>query len=276
MPRLRIERYYYRSGQIHVENRYVNGQLHGRCRTWHFNGQLAEELRYRHGLLHGVCREWDENGRLLDSFTMNRGTGLQRYRHDNGQLRMEFYTLGGNFHGRSRHWLRDGTLVQERFALNNRDASRAAYLKAARENPEWPQYKGEPAGRVTRRSLALERKQHELFVASILVKSRAEAKEWLSGKTSKESRSLAKFRSTKSALRFVESLYSAGAESVFAAPIYGTRKKSFADWLLIKLPAVRPQRRAVRAICSTFHDKRGGGMLPDKDFGETHLFLRLH
>jgi len=276
MPRLRIERYYYRSGQIHVENRYVNGEFHGYCRTWHFNGQLAEELRYDHGLLHGVCREWDESGRLLDSFTMNQGTGLQRYRYDNGQIRMEFSTLDGNFHGRSRHWLRDGTLVREHFAINNRDATRIAYLKAARKNPDWPQYEGEPAGRVVRRTRRLERKEYELFVASILEKSHAEAKEWLSGKSSKASRSLAKFRSTKSALRFVEALYGAGAETVFVAPIYGTRKKSFADWLLIKLSAVRSKRRAVRAICSAFHDKRGGGMLPDKDVGETHLFLRLH
>lgn len=276
MPRLRIERYYYRSGQIHVENRYVNGEFHGCCRTWHFNGQLAEELRYDHGLLHGVCREWDESGRLLDSFTMNRGTGLQRYWYDNGQLRMEFYTLGGNFHGRSRHWLRDGTLVREYFAINNRDATRVAYLKAARNNPDWPQYEGEPAGRVVRRTASLERKEYELFIASILEKSHAEAKGWLSGESSKASRSLAKFRSTKSALRFVEALYGAGAETVFVAPIYGTRKKSFADWLLIKLSAVRSKRRAVTAICSDFHDKRGGGMLPDKDAGETHLFLRLH
>ena len=52
MPRLRIERYYYRSGQIHVENRYVNGEFHGCCRTGISMVALAEELRYDHGLLH--------------------------------------------------------------------------------------------------------------------------------------------------------------------------------------------------------------------------------
>lgn len=276
MPRLRIEKYYYRSGQLYVQNRYVNGEFHGCCRTWHFNGQLAGELRYRHGLLHGVSQEWDETGKLLGSFEMIHGTGVQQYWHDNGQLRMEITTRNGLFHGRNRSWLRDGTLIQEHYLIENRNVSRAVYLKEARKHSDWPQYDGEPAGRKARDTTALQRKQYELFIAAILEKSHAEAKCWLSGETRMEARSLARFRSAKAALRFVESLYTAGAEIVFAAPIYGSRRKSFADWLLIKLPTTRPKRRAVRTICSDFHDKRGGGMLPDKDFSETHLFLRLH
>ena len=75
MPKRRIERFYYRNGQIRMENREVGGQLHGLCRTWHYNGQLAEEQRYHHGKLHGISQQWDENGHLLGSFTMNHGTG---------------------------------------------------------------------------------------------------------------------------------------------------------------------------------------------------------
>ena len=42
MPNRRIEQYYYRNGQIRMENREVGGELHGLCHTWHYNGQLAE------------------------------------------------------------------------------------------------------------------------------------------------------------------------------------------------------------------------------------------
>jgi hypothetical protein len=276
MPKLRIQRFYHRNGRIHAEIREVGGQLHGRYRTWHFNGQLAEELRYRHGRLHGTSQQWDENGHLLGSFTMNQGTGTQRYWHENGRLLMEMDSIDGKFHGRTRVWHRDGTLVQESYLIKNRNVTRAAYLKVARKSPGWPQYKGQRAGKVARNTIALKRRQHELFIASILESSHAEARGWLSGGRRPDLRSLAKFRTAKAALRFVETLYAAGAEAVFVAPIYAGRGgKLFADWLLVKLPRTSSKRKAVRKLCQDLCDQRDGAMLPDKDFGESHLFLRL-
>ena len=276
MPKLRIKRFYYRNGRIHAEIREVGGRFHGSYRTWHFNGQLAEELRYQHGLLHGTSREWDEDGRLLGSFTMNHGTGTQRYWHDNGRLRMEINSLNGKFHGRTRIWFWDGTLVEETYYIGNEDVSRAAYLKAARKNPDWPQYEGQPAGKVARDNAALKHRQHELFIESILEKAHAEAGQWLSAAKKPDLRSLAKFRTARAALRFVETLYAAGADAVIAVPIYaGSRGKLFADWLLIRLPEIPSKRRAVRKICQGFCDQRGGAMLPDKDLSESHLFMRL-
>lgn len=276
MPKRRTERFYYRNGQIRMENREVGRQLHGLCRTWHYNGQIAKESRYWHGRLHGTCRSWNENGDLLGSFTMNQGTGTQRYWHDNGHLRMEIGSVNGKFHGRTRVWLRDGMLVQENYYINNEDATRAAYLKAARKHPDWPQYAGQPAGRVAREGLALERRQHELFIESLLAKSHAEARQWLSAAKRPDLRSLANFRTAGAALRFVESLYSAGAETVVALPIYaGKRGKLFADWLLVKLPKALSKRKVLRKLCQSFCDRRDGALLPDKDMGESHLFIRL-
>ena len=171
MPKRRIERFYYRNGQIRMENREVGGQLHGLCRTWHYNGQLAEEQRYHHGKSHGLSQQWDEHGHLLGSFTMNHGTGRQRYWHNNGRLRSEINSLNGKFFGRMRIWLRDGTLVQETYYISNVDVTRAAYLKAARKYPDWPQHEGEPAGKVARDDQALKRKEHELFMESLLAKN---------------------------------------------------------------------------------------------------------
>ena len=276
MPKLRIKRFYYRNGHVHEEIRELVGEFHGINRIWHFNGRLAEELRYRHGQLHGISRFWNENGRLLGSFTMNHGTGRQRYWHQNGKLRLEVNSLNGKFFGRTRSWLRDGTLVQEIYYISNVDVSRAAYLKAAHKYPDWPQHEGEPAGRVAHENSALERRQHELFIESLLEKSHAEARQWLSAAKNPKLRSLAKFRTSTAALRFVETLYTAGAATVIALPIYeGKQGKLFADWLLVKLPKAPSKRRAVRKICHVFCSKRDGAMLPDKSFGESHLFLRL-
>ncbi len=278
MPKLHIKRFYYRSGQIHTEMRAVGGRFHGLHRTWHRNGKLAAELRYRHGLLHGVCREWDENGRLLGSFTMVHGTGTQRYWHDNGQMQTEISSLTGKFHGRTRSWLRDGTLIRENYLINNRDATRVTYLKAARKNPDWPQFEKESAGRVARPGVALERKQYDLFIQSVFEKpNHAEARAWLNVELRPKSRSLAKFATTKAALKFVEQLYSAGADAVIIAAISaGRRKKLFADWLLVQLPAAKSKRNSLRKICLDFCRTRGGAVQPDKDIGETHLFMMLH
>jgi len=277
MPKLRIKRFLYRSGQVHVEMRMVNGRFHGLHRTWYQNGQLAEELRYRHGLLHGRSRQWAENGRLLGSFTMVHGTGLQRYWHNNGRLRTEINTLEGKFHGRVRSWLSDGTLAKENFLIHNRDTSRAAYLRAARKNADWPQYEGEPAGKVPRSRAILERKEFDLFIGFILESpGHAEARAWLNGEPRPGSRSLAKFATAKAALKFVEQLYTAGAESVIVAAVYsGKRGNLFADWLLVRLPRSKPKRAALRKICRDFCDRRRGAVLPEKDIRETHLYLML-
>jgi len=253
------------------------GEFHGFSRTWHHNGQLAEELSYRHGLLHGTSRQWDEKGHLLGSFAMKHGTGTQRYWHQNGTLRLEINSLNGKFLGRMRLWLRDGTPVQETYYINNVDVPRTQYLKAAREHSDWPQHKGEPAGKVARDNQALKRKEHQLFVESLLEKSCAEARQWLGTVKNPDLRSLARFRTPKAALEFVEKLYAAGAEAVSAAVIYtGTRGKQFADRLLIKLPKASAKRQVLRKICQDLCAKRGAALLPDeKDMGETYLFLNL-
>lgn len=271
------KRFYYRNGQTSLENTEVDGQFHGFCRAWHYTGNLAEELRYHRGRLHGTSRQWDEKGRLLGSFTMNHGTGTQRYWHQNGKMRLEINSFNGKFFGRMRLWLLDGTLVQETYYISNVDVTRTAYLKAARKHPDWPQHDGQPAGRIAREGPALKRKEHELFIESLLGKKHAEARQWLSAAKNPDLRSLARFRRPKAALKFAESLYAAGAEAVIAAVIYeGRRGKQFADRLLVKLPKASAKRKALRKLCQDLCSKRGGALLPDeKDMGESHLFINL-
>jgi hypothetical protein len=227
--------------------------------------------------LHGTSRQWNKDGRLLGSFTLNHGSGTQRYWHQNGRLRLEINSLKGKFFGRMRLWLRDGSLVQETYYINNVDVPRTEYLSAAREHPDWPQHEREPAGKVASDNQTLKRKEHELFIEFLLENSCAEAGQWFSTAKNPGLRSLAKFRTTKAALEFVETLYAAGAETVIAAVIYmGKGGKQFADRLLIKLPKASAKRKALRRICQDLCAKRGGAMLPnEKDIGESHLFLNL-
>jgi hypothetical protein len=277
MSKLKVKKFYHRNGRVREENRLVAGQFHQVQRTWHRNGQLAQELRYQHGRLHGVCRQWDENGGLLGTFTMVHGTGLQRYWYDNGQLQLEISSRDGKFHGRTRDWLQDGTLSQEQFYIHSQAVSRAAYLTAARKNPDWPQYAGEPPGKTMCSRVARDRAAFAQFIQSILEKSdHAEARTWLTGETRRHSRSLAKFATTKSALKFVGILYATGAMSVIVAAISADRRKRlYADWLLVQLPPMKFKRAALRKICREFCERRGGAVLPERETGETHLYLMV-
>ena len=271
-----IDRYYYRNGQLRMITRHADGKILGVSRAWHYNGQLAEETRHRNGKLHGTSRQWNTKGKLLGSFTMNRGTGTMCHWFDDGRLCSETDLLDGKFHGRMRTWLRDGTLVEEAFCIGNSRVSRAAYLKAAKDHSDWPQYNEQPAGQVARETAALECKNFELYVESLLEKSNAEAGKWLAEATRPDKRSLARFRTRGVALRFVNELYAAGAIAVIAVPIYANKRgKQFADFLLVRLPQSKTRRKALRKLCQNCCDKRGGAVIPEKEMGERHLFLYL-
>ena len=280
MPKTKVKRLYYRNGQVHQETRYRGVLAHGFWRTWHRNGVLASEARYLRGKLHGPSREWADDGRLLGEFHMNHGTGIQHSWFDDGRPRMEFSTVDGKFTGRIRHWMRDGTLVEEKFYIAARSVTRKAYFEAAKAHLDWPQYRGESAGRPTKRSRQLDKREFELFVESLLQKpNHAEAREWLSTAPKAPqagSRSLGRFKSPKTALQLVEKLYTAGARSVIVPTIYGGKNETlFADSLLIELPKAGTKRKSVRKLCQSFSRERDAACEPEKDIGEFHLFLLM-
>jgi hypothetical protein len=276
MAKIHIKRFLHRNGQIFMELRTLGGRRHGISRTWHQNGKLAEEQSFRHGLLHGVTRQWNREGKLLGTFEMKRGTGLQKYFHENGKPKLEITTANGQFHGRTRMWMRDGTQSFEKFYILDRDVSRVAYLKATASHPDWPQYADEPRGRVMREGNTQERKKTELFFESILDQPHEEVVAWLAAEEVSRPRSLGIFRTAKAAIRFVESLYAAGAQKVIAGPIYSNKKGwLFVDWLFIQLPKGKTQRRALRHICEEFIRKRDGALLPEKDIHEKYLCFNL-
>jgi len=273
MSKTTIQRHYYRNGQLREQIPLRNGQRHGVVRNWHRNGALASEEPFVDGLLHGICRHWDETGRLLGEYEMNQGTGVQRSWHDNGKLQCEISTVRGRFYGRSRLWLRDGTLLSDHIYLDGREVSFETYRKAAQVDDALPAIneKPQPFTKPTEKQI------YVIFVSEQLQSEVCrEAQSWLVESKRDKKRSLGRFPNAQSALKFVQKLYEAGAINVVAPDIYlGKRGAQFADFLLVEIPPNHARRTAIRKICSQLRRKKLGVLQPEKDIGETHLFLSM-
>jgi hypothetical protein len=270
-----VEKAFHRNGRLREVVPLRNGRRHGVVRVWHKNGVLANEERYQNGLLHGVCRQWSETGRLLGKYQMIHGTGVQRTWHENGRLQLEFSTVRGDFSGRYRLWLNDGKLMSEEIYLNGRPVTAEEYRAACAKDKSLPKLTGK-AGKPLPNTVATEKRIHEVFVRSLLAqKNRAEVRKWLES-GGKAVRSLGRFKRVSDALKFVEALYKAGATEVIAPDIYADKAgDQFADCLLVKLPGIAAKRKAIRKVCAALPKRKLGAFQPDKDIGETHLYLLL-
>jgi hypothetical protein len=270
-----IEKAYHRNGQLREEVPLRIGRRHGVVRVWHKNGVLANEERYQNGLLHGVCRQWNEAGRLLGEYRMAHGTGVQRTWHENGRLQLEFSTVRGDFSGRYRLWLHDGALLSEDIYLHGRSVNAEQYHAARAKDKSLPILNGEFVKPLPE-TIATDKHAHEVFVRFLLAQKRcSEARKWLES-GGKAVRSLGRFKRKDDALKFVAALYEAGATEVIAPDIYdGKVGAQFADCLLVKLPKFAAKRKAIRKVCGQLSKRKLGAFLPDKDFGETHLYLSL-
>lgn len=267
-----VRRMFHRNGVVAVEENVRSQKSHGRRRTWHRNGKLASEEFYRDGLLHGVFRQWNESGVLLGSYKMERGTGIQREWHDNGRLNLEFSTVNGGFFGRSRQWLQDGTLLSDQIYLEGRIVTPDEYRKVAKQNPNLPKLRG----RITKSKRPTSKHIHHVFVSSLLAKRNCcEARTWLNADDN-TTRSLGRFKRTSDTAKFIEQLYQAGAGKVIVPEIYfGKGGKQFADALLLQLPRSAKERKAIRKACDKLRSQHLGAVEPEKDIGETHLFLSM-
>jgi len=277
-----IQKTFYRNGQLREQVPMRNGHRHGVVRVWHKNGKRASEEPFKHGLLHGVCRHWNELGRLLGKYKLVHGTGIQREWHDNGQLQLEVSTVRGEFSGRNRMWLRDGTLLSERFYLCGKVVSADAYRKAMAKDKSLPRFRDKPA-KLPLKNGTMERHILNVFVRSLLEKpNQSEARNWLAKNTDDNTaRSLGRFKPARDAAKcqtgkFVQALYQAGAVEVIVPDIYLNKARDqFADYLLVRLPKRAAKRKSIRKVCVQLRKRKLGAVQPDKDMGESHLFLSL-
>ena len=58
---------------------YRRGKRHGLHTAWWSNGRKSSEGAFQGGAKHGTWRMWDRAGKLLGEYTMNRGTGTERW-----------------------------------------------------------------------------------------------------------------------------------------------------------------------------------------------------
>ena len=269
-----IDKTFYRNGQLREVVPLRNGRRHGVVRVWHKNGMLETEEPYQNGLLHGICRQWSESGKLLGKYRMIHGTGVQRAWHENGKLQLEFSTVRGDFSGRYRLWLHDGSLLSDDIYLHGRPVTAGEYRAARAKDKSLPKLTGK-AGKPLPASIATDKHAHEVFVRFLLAhKHCSEARKWL--ESGKDERSLGRFKREDEAVKFVAALYKAGATEVIAPDIYnGNNGNQFADCLLAKLPRIAAKRKAIRKVCGQLSKRKLGAFLPDKDFGESHLYLSL-
>lgn len=268
-----IQKTYYRNGQLRERVPVRNGRRHGVVQVWHKNGKRASEEPFKNGLLDGVCRKWNESGRRLGEYLMFQGTGLQREWHDNGKLQMEIWSICGEFSGRNRIWLRDGTLLSERFYLVGHVVSAEKYRAVAAQIKALPKFRGKPA-----KPLVKPLQIHRVFVDSLLEKrNNREAQKWLTKKANdKTARSLGRFKRENTVAKFVEELYQAGAVEVIVPDIYRNKARDqFADCLLVRLPRSAAKRKTIRKVCTQLRTRKLGAVQPDKDIGESHLYLSL-
>ncbi len=208
---------------------------------------------------------------------MNRGTGLQREWHDNGKRKLEVSTVGGLFCGRSRIWLRDGTLLSERFYLDGSQVTIEEYREAAKANSMFPRFRGR-AGKPLQPGPECERRIHRVFIQGLLSKpNQVEARTWF-GRANKDRgrRLLGRFEHELRALRFVEALYQAGAVKVVIPDVYADKSGNhFSDGLIVRLPRSPLRRRAVRQACGMLRRQKLGSVQPERELGESHLYLSM-
>ena len=81
-----VARGWYDSGQLEVEETYLNGVSQGVRRRWHQNGQLKSEATIVAGKLHGPYTEWHDNGKKAAHLTLVEGKpeGLSEAWHPDG------------------------------------------------------------------------------------------------------------------------------------------------------------------------------------------------
>jgi hypothetical protein len=190
-------------------------------------------------------------------------------------LQLEFSTVRGDFSGRYRLWLHDGALISEEINLHGRPVTAEEYRAARAKDKSLPMLNGETVMPLPK-TVATEKHIHEVFVRSLLAqKNRAEVRKWLES-GGKAVRSLGRFKRVNDALKFVEALYKAGASKGIAPDIYaGKAGDQFADCLLVKLPKIAAKRKAIRKVCAQLSKRKLGAFQPDKDIGESHLYLLL-
>jgi antitoxin component YwqK of YwqJK toxin-antitoxin module len=109
--------YYYPNGNKKYVNNYIEGQLNGKCLSWHPNGQLKEEVEYIRNYHQNRKRYFSSgNIEMIENLNTN-GIGYSaKLWYDNGQLNFE-----GNEDGTSFTYSETGSILSKSIRTGDLD-----------------------------------------------------------------------------------------------------------------------------------------------------------
>lgn len=163
-------RFFDEDGLMELEQGIKNGRVHGNQYEW-FSGKLVFFEKIKNGKAHGIAKQWSsETGKLIGSFKMNKGNGIDLWWSDwpgqvhladaffykngkphgvewhfdyNESVNIEKQWFNGKWHGIYRCWKNSRTLDKgyPKFFIENKQVTKAQYLKACQNDPTLPKYK---------------------------------------------------------------------------------------------------------------------------------------
>lgn len=249
---------------------------HGLHREWHENGVLASEVYLKDAVPDGIGRQWDKDGNLILSYEIKNGTGIQKAWFADQGCWAEISWVNGSMTGRHRtYWIDDGTVVGDIFWIKNRKVSKKRYFEACKTDPNLPRYEDPPAQAPSHvPPTTCPPADMDDLPKSILSSGNAlEALAWLKEPSVPE-RSLGEATTQEDSIELVESLYNAGAVTVWVFDIDGElSEEQNSGRLLVELPSDPAKRESILAKCAEIGAEQGFDAEPDT--GQYYTVLML-
>ena len=212
------------------------------------------------------------------STEMIHGTGVQESWHDNGK-----HPIGSLHRARPILWTQPSLASRRNFDfrtfLSSRSDCRCRDISCSRRPTTKPFLDFEENRRGFRRKHPQSKSAFIVFSCPLCLKSTTGVRhgDWFQKETADTTaRLLGRFKRESEAKDFVSALYQAGAVEVIVPDIYQDKTgNQFADCLLVRLSKDGARRKAVRRVCAQLRQRKLGASQPDKDIGETHLYLSM-
>ncbi len=110
-----IELQYSKNGNILSEIPFTNGKRDGNAKFYRENGQLLSESVYINGIMQGISKQYHTNGKLASKFQYTNGlpAGIAKWYFENGKLRAEQPYIDGKASGFFKEYYENGKLEKQ-------------------------------------------------------------------------------------------------------------------------------------------------------------------
>jgi antitoxin component YwqK of YwqJK toxin-antitoxin module len=75
----KVEREYWGSGELRLEQPHVGGKQHGMSTYWWKSGELESEQPYVNGVRHGMAKCWRQDGGIDGFWLYNQGEQVAKF-----------------------------------------------------------------------------------------------------------------------------------------------------------------------------------------------------